>query len=141
MRKPRIIVFDDDVVIVNMLENILVARGYDVLSYTEPVVCPLYERSADSCAKLEPCADVIITDFKMPIMNGLEMLQRQTQRGCKLDIRNKIIMSGHLTENDHQIIKDLECLFLQKPFTKAELSALLSECEKRFDLSQSLSHL
>ena len=139
MRKPRVIIFDDDVVIVKMLENFFMARGYEVSSYTEPVICPLYEKSADSCIKQEPCADVIITDFKMPKMNGLELLQGQTRRGCKLDIRNKVIISGYLDDQGLQKIRDLGCMFLQKPFTKSELSALLNECEKRFDLSQPLS--
>jgi CheY-like chemotaxis protein len=83
MRKPRAIIYDDDAVVLDMLTQYFVKRSYQVYSYNEPVVCPLYESLADSCENLAPCADVMISDFQMPKMKGTELFQRQAKRGCK----------------------------------------------------------
>lgn len=138
MRKPRAIIYDDDISILGMLKNYISLRGYEVISFSEPVICPVYERHED-CTEVCPCADVIITDFKMPKMSGIELLRQQFRRGCKIDIRNKAVISGYMDDDVKQKIKELGCSSFQKPFKLSELSGWLDECEKRFDLSQPLS--
>ena len=138
MRKPRAIIYDDDAAILDILRQFLVKRGYEVYSYSGPVVCPLCEGLADSCEKHAPCADVMISDFQMPKMTGIELFQRQAEKGCKLDIKMKPIMSGYAGEDLASQYKDLGCRFFQKPFSIPALSGWLSEREKHFDLSQQL---
>lgn len=141
MRKPRVIIFDDEITVLDMLERYLRDSGYEVYSYTEPIVCPLTEKCEESCKELDPCADVVLTDFRMPCMNGIEILERQSQRGCKLDIRNKAVLSSHMDQADHEKIKKLGCAFFQKPFTLSQLFEWLGECTKRINLSQPLSEI
>jgi FixJ family two-component response regulator len=138
MRKPRAIIYDDDARILKMLEFFLSDRGYEVYAYDKPVVCPVNEGFADSCENLAPCADVMISDFDMPKMTGIELFQRQTERGCRLDIKMKALMSGYADEDLASQSKDLGCSFFQKPFEFSELSEWLRKCEKHFDLSQQL---
>lgn len=138
MGKPRVLIFDDNVGIVKALEEFLRNRGYEVFSFTEPVLCPLYQGYEDKCDKLLPCADIIITDFKMPRMTGMELLQRQSERGCKLDIRNKAVMSASMHGENEKIIKDSGCEFLHKSALVPELLEWLSEREKHFDLTRPL---
>ena len=135
MRKPRIIILDDEPLILDMLGRFFGQRGYEVFLSAEPVICPLYEKSAESCEQLLSCADVVITDLKMPKMSGIELLERQTQRGCKLDIRNKAVMSAHLDEDAMKRIRNLGCTYFEKPFRLSALSGWLHECEQRIDLS------
>ena len=139
MRKPRAIIYDDEIVIVQMLERYFSKRGYEVLSYTEPNVCPLYEKCADSCTELNPCGDIVLTDLRMPKMTGIELLQRQAQRGCKIDTRNKAIMSAQFADEDERRIAGLDCSLFEKPFQLAVISNWINECEKRFDLSRPLT--
>lgn len=68
------------------------------------------------------CADIIITDLRMPVMNGDEFLEIQSQRGCKLDIGNKAIISGVIDENSMHKIEDVGCHLIRKPFKLSELS-------------------
>jgi len=138
MRKPRVIIYDDDTIILDMLGHFFVKRGYEVCSYNSPTVCPPLEGLADSCENLSPCADVIISDYKMPEMTGIERLQRQSKRGCTVDSKRKAIMSGHADEGLMAQCRDLGCRFFEKPFVLSELSSWLSECEEHFDLSQQL---
>ena len=139
MRKPRVIILDDEPLILDMMGRFLAQRGYEVVSLTEPVICPLYEKGADGCEQAVACADVVITDLKMPKMSGIELLERQTQRGCKLDIRNKAVMSAHFDEDSMKRIRNLGCAYFEKPFRLSGLSGWLHECEQRIDLSQPLN--
>ena len=141
MRKPRIIILDDESLILDMLGRFFGQKGYEVASSTEPIICPLYEKGAESCEQSFPCADVVITDLKMPKMSGIELLERQTQRGCKLDIRNKAVMSAHFDEDSMKRIRNLGCAYFEKPFRLSALLGWLHECEQRINLSQPLNVL
>jgi DNA-binding response OmpR family regulator len=75
MRKRRAVVIDDEEIIVNLFKEFFSTRGYAVLPYTRPIVCPIRDETMKSCNTDYPCADIIITNFKMPRANGLELLQ------------------------------------------------------------------
>ena len=141
MRKPRVIILDDEPLVLEMLGGFFTQKGYEIFSLIEPVICPLYERSAASCDKVVPCADVVITDLKMPKMSGIELLERQTRRGCKLDIKNKAVISAHLDEDSMRRISELGCVYFEKPFRLSALSGWLHECENRVDLLKPLNEL
>jgi hypothetical protein len=74
-------------------------------------------------------------------MNGIELLQKQSQRGCKLDKRNKSIISGYIDEDTNKEIQKLNYSLFDKPIELSELSCWLSECNKRIDLSIPLADL
>ncbi len=137
-RKKRVLIFDDESAILTILERRFVQRGYEVMTFEEPVICPLYENSSDTCKNIFPCADLMFVDFNMPGMNGIELLERQMQRGCKLNMQNKAIMTGYVIDNYMSRINDLGCALFRKPFTFSEISFWLSACEKRIDVSQRL---
>ena len=135
MRSPRVMIYDDDQIVLDMLKLFFTRRGYEVFDYIEPVVCPLKKNPANSCDNFQPCVDVIISDYQMPKMTGIELLQNQSKKGCKVDTKMKAIMSGY--SDDHIITQcnELGYSFFQKPFTFSKLSTWLSEHEKLFDLS------
>lgn len=141
MRKPRAIIYDDEIILLNLFMRWMVHRGYEVLTFNKPVVCPLYEMNAEKCTQEYQCADVVITDFKMPRMTGLELLQSQHQRGCKLDVKQKAIISGDIEHENRILIREMGISFFQKPLIIPEFSEWLSECEKRIDLSVPLAPL
>ncbi len=139
MRKPRVMIYEDDVVTLNMLRRFFAKRGYEVYSSGEPVVCPLFDCPSGRCEKMNQCADVAIAEFKMPGMQGTELFQRQSERGCRLDIRMKAIMSAYPDEELLSLCNDLGCRLFEKPLELSALSGWLGECEKLFDLSRPLN--
>lgn len=112
---------------------------YEVMTFLEPVICPIYDDPVVSCISPFPCADIMIIDFKMPRMNGLELIRQQFQRGCKLNIRNKAVMSGYLDDEIQMKISLMGCTIFNKPFSLSELSPWLNECENRINTSEPLA--
>ncbi len=137
MRKRRAIVFDDDIVVTGLLRTFLSLRGYDVLTFLGPMICPIYEDSAE-CGTNHACADIMIVDFSMPGMNGIEMLKAQSARKCKLTSMNKALITGYSDALDRSMIEGLGCAFFEKPLDFNKLAAWFNECELRMDLSQPL---
>ena len=141
MRKLRIIIFDDEVTVLNMLKKWLSKKGYEVITFDAPTVCPILEKKTKDCMKENQCADIIIADFKMHRMNGIELLQHQSQRGCWIDIRNKAIITAYMDDEIRMAIEKLGCSFFEKPFQLYEISDWINDCEKRIDLSLPLCSL
>jgi DNA-binding response OmpR family regulator len=138
MRRKRAIVFDDDEMVLDFLTDLLSIRNFDVLAFREPVVCPVYGEDNHSCDKPNLCADIMITDIRMPAMKGIDLIKKQIARGCKLDIRNKAVISGHFDDNDSKMVKELGCSFIEKPFRPSVLLAWVEACEARINLDQPL---
>jgi len=90
MRKLRINIFDDDAGNLKLLKVLMSQRDYDILTFDRPVVCPIDSSKSDKCNIGKPCADIIMTDYQMPEMTGIEMLLHQAQKGCKVDIRKDV---------------------------------------------------
>jgi len=115
MRKPRTIIYDDEIILLNLFKRWMVQRGYEVLTFNEPEACSLYGKHSDKCTQEHKCADVVITDFKMPTMTGLELLQSQHQRGCKLDVEHKAVISGDIEHENRKLIHEMGVFFSETP--------------------------
>lgn len=135
MRKRRVIIFDDEPVVLLVLEDFFTSRGYEVLTYGAPVDCPLYN-GEESCRNEAPCGDIVLTDYQMPRMNGIELLQTQARRGCKLNSKNKALMTGFMDGEKAEAVQALGAAFFEKPLPLDVLGRWLDECEQRMDLSQ-----
>jgi len=137
VRKRRAIIYDDDPDVANMLKEHFMLRGYEVLTYQEPVNCPAYDDLA-VCNDLYPCADIILVDLNMPRIDGIDMLRVQSLNGCRVPAGSRALMLGDLDDRGQKGIKELGCMYFQKPFSFGEISAWLDEREKQMDLSQPL---
>jgi FixJ family two-component response regulator len=137
MRKPRVIILDDEMFILNMLRDFFLMQGYEVLAYSDPTsICPIHGNGGDRCSLQHRCSDILITDFRMPGVNGVELLERQKRKGCKLDIRNKAVMSGDIDDRNRMRVRQLGCSFFLKPFNLHTIIEWLALCEQRIDLVQ-----
>jgi len=66
--KPKIVVVDDDPLILEAVSELLGQFGYASLPFSA---------AADALENLEGCkADAVLTDINMPVMTGLELLDR-----------------------------------------------------------------
>ena len=140
MRKPRAIILDDDIFTRNLLKDFFLMQGYEVLSFSDPAaMCAIGAKTGDTCPNSNACADVLVTDITFPGGDGLDLLEHHARDGCKLDIRNKAVISGSLDERDKERLRKLGCSSFPKPFTLYALSEWLAGCEHRMDLRLPLS--
>jgi CheY-like chemotaxis protein len=137
MRRRRVIVFDNDIVITGLLKKFFVLRDYDVVTYLEPVICPIYSNRTE-CDTNGPCADIMIVDYRMPLMNGIDLLRTQQTRKCGLTSKNKALIAGYADAFDRSAVEELGCAFFEKPLDFKRLAAWFDECEQRMDLSRPL---
>jgi len=125
----KAIILDDDPIILTLLENVLKKRRYEVLRYTCPPHCPVYQYEKCDCfLEKNLCADVIITDLDMPFVKGTEFIERLRAIGCKCN--NIAMMSGSWTPKNLKHATSLAIKILQKPFEIKSLVKWLEDVEK-----------
>ena len=129
--KPRVLIFEDNDVLRSVLKKIIDEYGYEVHAFSNPAMCPLYYPSKHNCLVDNPCSDIIISDVNMPIMNGLEFIENQLKKGCKVKFR--ALMSADWNDSDLQCAKRMGCRVFRKPFDIKELLKWLDNCRKQID--------
>ena len=103
----HVLVIDDDEAVLQSCETILEDAGYRVSLASTP------QRALELVR--ETSFDLVLLDFKLPGMNGLEVLER----ACKIDPDLVVIMfTGHGTfESAVQAVKKGAYNYISKPFT------------------------
>jgi CheY-like chemotaxis protein len=134
----RVPIFDDEPAIRSLLWQLLDGRGYEVFSFPEAGSCPLYISHRCQCSEDQACTDIIISDNNMPIIDGLEFIENQMKKGCK--VKNTALMSGDWSESNLQYAERLGCQIFHKPFGLDEINKWLDECEKRIKPDRNLSN-
>ena len=134
--KIRVLVFDDDEHVRSLVSSILLQRGYEVHQFSEPGSCPLYLEGKCPCPESHTCGDIIITDVNMPKVTGLELIENQIRRGCK--VRHFGVMSGVLSNSVVKHAIELGCKIFKKPFEINKLRDWLDQCEKSLNSSRKL---
>jgi PAS domain S-box-containing protein len=104
-----ILVVEDEVQVRDLVQEVLQAEGYTVLTAADG------EEGLHLCTAYDGPIDLLLTDVVMPGMSGPEMAQ------CILPMRPKlkvVYMSGYASDamGDHGVL-DPGTTFLQKPFT------------------------
>jgi len=128
--RQRIIVLEDDEGSRKLLSMLLQNRGYEVVSATEPVLCPLYTDLHANCTHEFACGDFLLTDNRMPRMTGLEFVARQQERGCKGVVHNKAVISGTWSDKELETAAQLGCKVFTKPYQLVDILKWLDEREK-----------
>jgi len=85
----RILVVDDSAENRTLLANILSTRGYSVTTAPDGMLAwSLLQQSGDSFS-------LVITDFMMPKLNGIELLERVRAAYPRIKV---VLVTGHLDE-------------------------------------------
>jgi DNA-binding NtrC family response regulator len=114
MFKKPIAIVDDEAELVNLYSEALQMSGYDVSSFSDPLLA--YEHIRDNPDKYS----LIITDYRMPLMDGLFFATKLADINRKLNI---IIMVS-----DHDDIKcNYKFNIIKKPISISKLIKLINE--------------
>ena len=137
----RVIVFEDDEPIRELLRAAIARLGHEVLTFSDPLACPLYLGEECNCPQDHPCGDLLITDNRMPRMTGLEFIRRQSERGCKGVAANKAVLSATWTDPQLREASHLGCKILKKPFPLGILVDWIREREATIPPDRQLADL
>ena len=108
----RIVVVDDEPTIVLMCQRVLEAQGHTVQGFTS-VPAALAQLEAET-------ADVLVVDYKMPELNGLEFIQRAWT--IRPDLRVVMITAHGTREVIGRATQTGVRSVVLKPFTPSELT-------------------
>lgn len=135
----KILVFDPDQSLRELLRLYLAGHGHEVLAFKDPTVCPLYMKQHDErcrCPKDAPCGDVIIVDDQLPHLSALDFFKLQRRRGCKALDANKAVMSVRMTSALAAAIAEFGCHHIVKPFRLGEIKQWVEACRARLAARQ-----
>lgn len=119
-KKPRVLVVDDNVGLVETLLDILDIRGYEAVGADSAV-------SAIERVREQPF-DVILMDIKMPGMNGVEGLKEIKRLAPRAAV---VMMTAHtLPELVEEARREGALAVLAKPLDVESLVAFLEECRR-----------
>jgi DNA-binding response OmpR family regulator len=115
VKRPSVLVVDDDVETLGIVEFWLADAGYDV------VTCSRFDAARNYLAS-HPL-DALVTDIRLGEFNGLQLALRASEPGRRIAV---VVMSAY---DDVVSRRDAEAVgrFLLKPFDREELLAQLSE--------------
>ena len=128
MQNTKILLIDDEVDIVRVLSISLRSDGYDVVTAYSG------EEGLEVFNKESP--NVVLTDIKMPGMDGLEVLRKVKELNPESEV---IIITGH-----GDIDSAIEALqygasdFINKPIRDEALSIALNRAKEKLDLRRKL---
>ena len=109
---PRILIVDDEVHVVGALRRLLRREGFTI---------EVALSGEEALQKLETFeADVVISDFRMRGMNGLELLGQVMQRAPKTV---RVLISGHADLSSVGARAGVISLFISMPWDDVRLVA------------------
>ena len=86
--RNRVLIFDDQEGIRQLLWSLFDRRGYEVFTFPHPAMCPLSNEKECPCLEEQACSDIILSDLSMPYKDGMSFLEEQIKKG--VDGRDKV---------------------------------------------------
>ena len=119
----KVLVVDDEIHIVQVVAIKLRNNGFDVIT------CENGAQALDLASNEKP--DIVVTDFQMPLMTGLELVQNLRSQPDTADIPVVLLTARDFAIEDGQKenLKISACL--SKPFSPRELLQTVEEVLKQ----------
>jgi len=113
----RVFVIDDEKILLSRLKKALTSEGYEVTTFSEPL-------AALASIQARP-PHIIITDVKMPGMDGIELLQRAK---VVFEVTEVIVLTGYSSlDAAVEATKKGAFYYLAKPFKLEEIKLILAK--------------
>ncbi len=131
VKSLKIVLVDDDPMVLHTLSALFHRKGHSVLTYDNPLTCPIFSQPHGSCFPDSTCPDIIITDFDMPEVNGTKFIETVFKKGCKC--QHVALLTGvAVPDQDMRRLAKYGTRFFTKPLDFAEFDAWMMVREKQF---------
>jgi CheY-like chemotaxis protein len=114
--KATILVVDDERDLLSMVARFLGNAGYNIIEAENP------HEALSICSRLESGVDLLLSDYRMPGMNGMQL--GTTVRTVRPNLP-MLFMSGNCEAEEILVANGFRCL--RKPFVLTELESLIQE--------------
>lgn len=118
-RTTQVVIVDDEPQITELLITYIhsLHGDFNVHAFNDPEEARAY--------LLQHAADVLLTDFKMPKFDGIQLMKLMPAESVK------ILISGYVSEAIENELRALKASCLEKPVTLKQLGALISKTKIR----------
>jgi len=122
----NIVLVDDDSDVLYVHEHLLLKMGHRVSSFTSPLEALAYiDNNRDDL-------EMMVTDFKMPELDGLELIQQVRQLGILFPV---LILSGFAEGSAlANVAASCEACVMAKPARYKQIKDHIDELQKNADL-------
>lgn len=117
-KRLEIVVVDDEVQITELLKTFIECASTNTNVHT------FNDAGEARSYLLSNSVDVLITDYKMPKFNGIELME-EAPRDSK-----KVLISGYVSEIAEEKLNKLDAVFFEKPVPMKALEKIIHEQEK-----------
>ncbi|MDY7229415.1 HD domain-containing phosphohydrolase [Hyalangium rubrum] len=125
----RILVVDDDVRILAALSRILHSEGYEVVTHNDPVQ-----------AAREEGFQVVLTDFMMPFLNGIELLSALREKNPRA-VRLMLTAAADFRTASEAVNRGEVYRLLGKPWSLADLTSSVRQAFEHYRLVEANERL
>jgi DNA-binding NtrC family response regulator len=114
-----IVVVDDEIQITDLLKTFLqcISNKLDVHAFNDPEEARAY--------LLRTTPDVLITDYKMPKFDGIQLIRLMPANGTK------VLISGYVSEITEGQLTELNALFFEKPVPMKDLGFIIRSAQEK----------
>jgi len=116
--KPLLFVVDDEPMLLELAAAVLQPQGFDIKTFRDP------ESTLDVYRKLEKFPDLILTDYAMHTLTGMDLIRESRHINSKQKI---LLVSGTVDENIFRYATQKPNRFLAKPYETKQLLSLIRE--------------
>jgi two-component system response regulator YesN len=119
MKNLEIVVVDDKEEITELIKTFILCLNQNINIHT-------FTNSVEAKNFIEKNKfDILITDYKMPFYNGLQLIEM-----CPPNVK-KILISGYISEIAEEKLQKLNAFFFVKPVPLRALSKIIFEQEEK----------
>lgn len=118
-KKLEVVIVDDEIQITELLKTFVqfASKNTNIHTFSD----------ADEARNylLQNSVDVLITDYKMPKYNGLELMEALAPNV------KKILISGYVSEIAEEKLSKMDAVFFEKPVPMKALGKIIVDQEKQ----------
>jgi two-component system cell cycle sensor histidine kinase/response regulator CckA len=114
--RPLVYIVDDEAMLLELASVILEPLGYELCTFRDP------QAALDAFARAEPRPDLLITDYAMHNMNGMELIEQCRRREPDLKV---LLVSGTVGIEVFEGAPFKPDRFLAKPYYARQLIELV----------------
>lgn len=122
MSSWNVLLVDDEPMVLQVQGDLVSRMGHVVTMFTSPLDALAYLESHGSEV------DLLITDFRMPELSGLEVVKRVREMFADMPI---MVLTGYANELDLRKINEFDVKVVSKPVTSRVLSEYIEGLVQR----------